>query len=234
MKAVAHCLPPRIKRAVRELLGTGSHTNRQVDLKRPEYIADNVSAHDAGTLADCSLYRSVLDKIEKAKVVSDVVISYPHVGGQYNPAPGRYAKRVVRDMLCAGADICVANHPHLPLRRELFAGGKSACYALGNFTFTPEIGWYARNVLADYSIALTISISGARKKIENAEFSVLKNVLGKDGVSRVWPVWKYAKTLENGGNAYELLEMENEAVVNRFAGWSRSIAIESSYPLSND
>lgn len=47
--------------------------------------------------------------IQAAKEKADVVIFYPHVGGQFNPEPGAVARYVVEQ----GADAVIASHSHI-------------------------------------------------------------------------------------------------------------------------
>jgi hypothetical protein len=59
---------------------------------------------------------------------------------------------------------------------------------LGNFSFSPGGMWYVDTVLAEYSIVLHAYIDTDSKCISSYSYSIVKNVIGEDGISRVYPV----------------------------------------------
>lgn len=222
-------IPTRFRLALRALIKPNSLFVR---MPVPDFVCDNVRSASAESPKDRQLLERVLSKVRRAKEGTDIVISYPHIGGQYNLAPGAYAKRIVREMVKAGADVVVANHAHTSLRHEAFENGVKGFYALGNFCFTPGVGWYFKNVLADYSIVLHTFIDEKAKRIVRFTFSVVKSVVRANGVSEVVPVVDLAEELKGDTERLERLELENEAVVNRFAGWSKTVLIQEEYELA--
>ena len=133
----------------------------------------------------------VLSKITKAKQEADIVIALPHIGGQYNPGPGEYTKYIVHSMCDAGADAIIAGHPHTSHRCEIMKkDGKTilCAYSLGNMCFTPEIGYYCQNTLADYGIILHLYLNVAKKRIEKVSFDVTKCICNDEGFTIVVPV----------------------------------------------
>lgn len=221
-------IPVRLKLALRALIKPSSLFVRT---PTPDFVCDNVDSRQVESAKNSRLLERVLSKVRCAKEESDIVISYPHVGGQYNLGPGAYTKRIVRAMVEAGADVVVANHAHTSLRHESFENGVKGFYALGNFCFTPGVGWYFKNVLADYSVVLHAFVDERAKRIVRFAFSVAKNVVRANGVAEVVPVVDLAEEFKNHTERLERLELENEAVVNRFAGWAKTISIREEYDL---
>ena len=194
-----------------------------------EYIVDDVSPAAIGNPIHQIYLDKVLSKIRQAKMEADIVIAMPHVGGQYNPAPGMYAKYIFRELKSAGADMIVGGHPHVSQRSEK-RGTSFYTYSLGNLCFTPGIGYYIPNTLADYGIVLHAYFDSELFKLQKVTFDVVKSIKCADGLTRVMPVTDiYAA--ETNLSRRERLEMENEAVVNRFRGTGGSIAISKEYPF---
>lgn len=162
--------------------------------------------------------------------MADIVVAYPHVGGQYNPAPGLYTKYVVNNLKEAGADIIVANHPHTSLRCECLDNGVFCAYALGNLAFTPDVGFFLDNVLAEYGIVLHTYWDEETKRMVKLSFNVTRCVVGEDGVTRVKEVSDIYNATTNKTER-ERLMIDNEAVVNRFAGWSKSFEPQREYVI---
>ena len=193
-------------------------------------IADSIHPDQVGRLADKVVEDRIRDKIERARKQATVVISLPHIGGQYNPAPGTFQKYTMDWMADAGADVIVANHAHRPLRSSYIGACTFAAYALGNFCFTPGVGYYLNNVLADYSVVLNILYDLSEHRISGITFHTVKSVVREDGVATVVPVYElYAETKDSASR--ESLEMENEAVVNCFSGNTTTANILPVYPL---
>ena len=167
------------------------------------------------------------EKIVRAKKEADIVIVLPHIGGQYNPAPGAWSKWTVDWMSQLQPSLIVAGHPHVPLRTESVNGVFTA-WSLGNLSFTPGVGYYLPNVLADYGVVLHTWFDTASMKLVKAGFNLIKNVVGEDGISRIKPVldlWNESK------NAIERdsLAIDNEALVNRLRSGAESVRVERDY-----
>lgn len=128
-----------------------------------------------------------LNKIKRAKAQADFVVVLPHVGGQYNPSPGGYHKRIIREILDNGADLIVANHSHNPL--PIFeTKGVLVANSLGNFCCTPEREWYVYNSLADYGVVLNIYLDVNTKSFLSYDYNIVKSVVDPDGFSRTLSV----------------------------------------------
>lgn len=131
------------------------------------------------------------ETIKRAKRESDIVVFCLHSGGQFNNKVGMYTKYLVDIITKTGADMVICNHTHDVLPIEI-VNGKLVAWSLGNFSFTPNEGYYINGVYADYSVVLHVDIIDGSFK---SSFSVIKNIVDADGISRVVPVYdEYIKS----------------------------------------
>lgn len=216
-------LPLRIKVALSAL---GGKTQRQV----PDYVADNVHPKEINCQTNNPFLERARAKILRAKELADVVIILPHIGGQYNPSPGEYSKWTMQWIADLGADLIVANHPHVPLRCGRFENGCLGAYALGNFCFNPSDGCFVPNQLAEYGIVMQMDISTSTRKITEVFFQVVKTTVEPDGFATVHPVHSLIESTRDPLARQKLL-IENEAVVNRFRGSAGTVLPLDAYPL---
>ncbi len=178
-------------------------------------IYDNVSSAAINNATNFPYIEAIKEKVERAKCLADIIIFMPHIGGQYNPIPGKYARYIVDEFSKLRPDLIVAGHPHVPLRIERINGVRSA-YSLGNFSFTPDVGYYLPNVLAEYGIIWHTYWNIDTSVFEFGSFSIVKNVVGPDGISRVIPVSSLYEQLQTAIDKERLL-YESEAIAVRFA-----------------
>ena len=148
---------------------------------------DSFPASDFEDSKHKSFLLNICDKVKRTKTIADIVVALPHIGGQYNSEPGTWQLMVTDALIEAGADLVVSNHAHTPLRIEKRTGALVA-HALGNFCFTPRVGFYNDKCQADYSIVLHCSIDAEMKKLCGWKYEIIKTVTREDGVSIVVPV----------------------------------------------
>ncbi len=134
--------------------------------------------------------------IFNAKKEADLVFCLLHIGGQFNAIPGQYTKDIVQLASDCGADAIVCNHSHTVQKIDFNNTGKVFAWALGNFSFTPNEGYYVANVYADYSIVLYCDICENSKQIKDVSFSVCKSVITSKGV-QVVPVYDLYQELND-------------------------------------
>lgn len=123
--------------------------------------------------------------IAAAKQKADVVIAYPHVGGQFNSEPGAFSCWIIDEAVAAGADMVLASHSHLIQRAE-WRGDVPVTYSLGNFNMSASSTVVLKDVLPDFGIALHLYYDG--NSLEKITFSLLKAVEKKGSQMVVWPV----------------------------------------------
>lgn len=175
-------------------------------------IADNVSSAAITNSANAPYIDRFISKIKKAKESADIVIVMPHVGGQYNPAPGNYTKYIVDAITRESPTLVIAGHPHVPLRFETVNNVFTA-YSLGNFSFTPDTGYYIPNSLSEYGLILHSYWDVHTKELTKLSYSIVKNVVGEDGISRVVPIRGLYDSLS--AIEKERLFVEAQAVASR-------------------
>lgn len=193
-------------------------------------IPDNVSVAAITNSANVPYVERIKLKIERAKKEADIVIVLPHIGGQYNPAPGAWSKWTVDWMSQLNPDLIVAGHPHVPLRTEKVNGVFTA-WSLGNLSFTPGVGYYLPNVLADYGVVLHTFWDVANKKLVKVSFNLIKNVVGEDGIARVKLVYELWQEATNAIER-DCLVIDNEALVNRLRGGCETVKIDKEYNIT--
>lgn len=214
-------LPVRAKLGISALLGRTIYSI-------PSFVADNVNPTEINSPEHHYFLARAKEKIERAKSLADFVILLPHLGGQYNPAPGNYHKWTMQWMAQSGVNAIIANHAHTPLRCEKFDNGCIGAYALGNFCFTPYIGWFIPNSLSEYGVVLDLFISTREKKITRITYNIVKTIVAPDGFASVYPVLELIDN-EKDAISRERLLIENEAVVNRFSGMSGTVTPQFNY-----
>lgn len=222
-KYLRRFLPMRLKIALSALSGKQQR-------RFPGYIGDNVSPSRIGSTADEPYLSRAISKIKRAKECADIVIVLPHIGGQYNPSPGKYSKWIMKRIAAAGADAIIANHPHVPLRCERFDEGCFGTYSLGNFCFNPSDGSVVPGQLAEYGMVLHLEFSRTTKSVYRAFFQVVKTVVESDGFATVHHLPDlYAE--ESDEILREKLMIDNETLVNRFGMGGESVAVENEYEI---
>ena len=92
---------------------------------------------DAGATADRPgtnpfLMSQVLEDINAATALADIVIPYFHYGAEYVSVVPAWAAAAARSAIDAGATMVVTNHPHVNQGMEIYAG-RPIVYSPGNF-----------------------------------------------------------------------------------------------------
>ena len=134
--------------------------------------------------------------IRKAKEKADLVICYPHVGGQFNPYPGAISEYVMEKAMEAGADAVLASHSHM-LQRAVLRKGIPCIYSLGNYNMDPLSSLVIEELLPFYGIAVHLYTEGSR--ITKTTFSLLRMTRKKGGQVLTWPVDELYETLDEKG-----------------------------------
>ena len=163
---------------------------------------------------DTKYIKQLQQDIRAAKEKADIVIVYPHVGGQFNEKPGAFTEYVFEKAIEAGADAVVATHAHIP-QRFVWRGNVPCAFCLGNFNMNPHSYLMMPEILTDYGYALHLYVED--KRIVRAGFSMLKNTVGKDGQITAYPVDRLYATLKRKKDR-ERLEAEIRHLYGRVTG----------------
>lgn len=185
-----------------------------------EYIADEISIAAVRNSENAVFQQRLKDKIIKAKQQSDFVISMPHMGGQYNPHPGQYAKWMMNFIKDCGADMIVAGHPHVP-QKSFWDGSVFGCFSLGNFACTPYVGWSLPNSFTEYGIVLHAYFDEISKNLTKVSFSIVKSIVDEDGYTTIIPVKDLVGRLTSVEN--EKLQIDCEEIISRVRGFNDNI-----------
>lgn len=97
---------------------------------------------ETGAIDFTTLNPNVIEDIQLAKTLADIVIVCPHWGTEYQTTPSRYQKNFAIQMAEAGADLIIGTHPHVPQPVEWLEcsdGRRTLCYySLGNYVSTQK------------------------------------------------------------------------------------------------
>ncbi|HET9615114.1 MAG TPA: CapA family protein [Candidatus Limnocylindrales bacterium] len=121
-------------------------------------ISDRYYGATPTTIGDAPLKAAYFtaDIAAARRAGAQVVIVYPHWGIEYTFGPSPLQQRLGRQMIDAGADMVIGNHPHWVQSVEIYKG-KPIWYSLGNFTFDQS---WSEPTLEGVSLELTFR--GAR------------------------------------------------------------------------
>ena len=104
---------------------------------------DNTKAKEKLPIAACG-YHGVF-KIPSKESIAEItrysnympVIVFPHAGAEYKAGPDEIKTTMYRDMVDAGADMIIGDHPHWIQNTEVY-NGKLIVYSMGNFMFDQQ------------------------------------------------------------------------------------------------
>ena len=130
--------------------------------------------------------------IRKAKENADLVLFYPHVGGQFNPYPGAFSEYIMDKALEAKPDAILASHSHMVQKAEL-REGVPCFFSMGNFNMDPTSSLMVHEVLPDYGLLVHLYVEEG--KLTKTTFSIIKAVRKKKGQICAWPVDELYPTL---------------------------------------
>ena len=134
---------------------------------------------------DTPYIEQMQNDIRLAKQNADLVLFYPHVGGQFNLKPGAFTEYVVDKAVEAGADAVIATHSHIP-QKLVSKHGVPCSYCLGNFNMNPRSYLAMPEILTNYGYALHLYVEEHR--IAKVTFSMMKNYVENDGQISSYPV----------------------------------------------
>lgn len=181
------------------------------------------------------LSEKYLVKIEndllKARSIADLVIVCAHMGGQFNPEPGKFSNYMMDYFDNNGADAVVANHPHVVQKITRLKDGGVGAYCLGNFSISPSSVYVIHDDLPEYSILLHSYIDKQTKKITKNTFSILKIEEEAGGSLVVWPLFELyqATSLEKQSH----LKESALKIYNRFLDTNvQELSIEPEYVIA--
>jgi len=130
-------------------------------------------------------FADVAADYREAREKADIVIFYPHSGGQFNVEPGNYTRQLVKMSAELGFDAVFAGHSHTSQRAE-YVAGKPCFYSLGNVSMSPGTFYSVPECLPEYGLAAHLYVDN--KKIQKVTFSIFKMIQETGVPMRVVPV----------------------------------------------
>jgi len=158
-------------------------------------------------------FKQVEADYQQARERADVVLFYPHSGGQFNEEPGPYTRRLVEKSAEIGFDAVFAAHSHTSQRAE-YLQGKPCFYSMGNVTMSPGTFYSVAECLPEYGLAAHLYVED--KKVQKVTFSIFKMVEENGEAMRVVPVDDLYRELE--GEKREKLMADVASVYERVTG----------------
>lgn len=118
--------------------------------------------------------------IRKAREKADLVLFYPHMGGQFSHKVGAFSDYVTQQAIEAGADAVIASHSHV-VQRIQKREDVPCVYSLGNFNMTPDSGIVSVEHRTGFGLAVHLYVQD--KKLQKLTFSIIANVWEKGGIA---------------------------------------------------
>ena len=171
-------------------------------------------------------FKTVEADYRQAREKADIVIFYPHSGGQFNVEPGNYTKALVKMSAELGFDAIFAGHSHTTQLAE-YVNGKPSFYSLGNVSMSPGTFYSVPECLPEYGLAAHLYCE--EKKIQKVTFSVFKMVQEEGVPMRVVPVHDLYEQLT--GPDREQLANEVAEIVSRVTGREGDWKVQQEYEL---
>lgn len=99
---------------------------------------------------------------------AEFIISYLHIGGQYNDRPTQYTKKVCTLSGKYGVDAVISNHEHVihPIDMKKFSNGQFCVYSLGNFLSSTGTKKEPYDKLAEYSVVVHVELERKNNQIK--------------------------------------------------------------------
>lgn len=139
-------------------------------------------------------FKRLEDDIKTAKEKADLVVFYPHVGGQFNIEPGAFSKYTVDRAISCEVDAVIASHAHIVQKAE-YKNDIPCFYSIGNFSMSPNSSYLLHEYLPEYGLAVHLYLNDSR--IQKTAFSILKIVETKKQPLTVYPVDRYIASISD-------------------------------------
>ena len=197
---------------VEGLLGRKMVWEETTRLKRVMQMPrESVDAFIPDDLYRC--FANVEADYREARKNADIVLFYPHSGGQFNIAPGAYTKELVRLSAELGFDGVFAGHAHTTQLAQ-YVNGKPCFYSLGNVSMSPGTFYSIPECLPEYGLAVHLYVE--EKKIQKVTFSIFKMIQEEGVPMRIVPVDDLYALLD--GEEKETLAQEVAEIYSRVTG----------------
>ena len=158
-------------------------------------------------------FKKVEADYNEARKKADIVLFYPHVGGQFNEEPGKYSQLMIQKSAQLGFDGVFAAHSHTS-QMARFVEGKPCFYSMGNVTMSPGTFYSVSECLPEYGLGAHLYIDD--KKVQKVTFSIFKMMEENGEPLRVVPVDVLYNELD--GEKQAALVKDVQSVYRRVTG----------------
>ena len=192
-------------------------------MKLPVAIIDDFIDQDEVEL----WFKKVEADYNEARKNADIVLFYPHVGGQFNEEPGKYSQLMIQKSAQLGFDGVFAAHSHTS-QMACFVEGKPCFYSMGNVTMSPGTFYSVSECLPEYGLAAHLYVED--KQVKKVTFSIFKMVEEGDEPLHVVPVDRLYDQLNEEAKAKLVADVE--AVYLRVTGQKHAFnKLQTEYDL---
>lgn len=156
------------------------------------------------------------------------VLAFPHMGAEYKPAPDQIKTSVYRQLIDAGADAVLGDHPHWIQSTEAYQG-KLIVYSLGNFMFDQQ---YNTEVTRSAAVDLTLTYTGSTDDLTAWTTLVNECQAGADCWSKIQksnlkrPEIRFDFSVLGTNNANKIVKPATEAElagIKQRLNWSQTV-----------
>lgn len=138
--------------------------------------------------------QQMIADLKKAREKADIVLFYPHTGGQFNLKPGYFSRYVIHRAKEACPDAIIASHSHCP-QLAFMDNGIPVINSLGNFNMSPRSYLAIHENLTEYGMLLHLYVED--KKIQKITWTPILNYEKRGTTVSGYPVHEYYKTLKS-------------------------------------
>ena len=131
--------------------------------------------------------------LRKAREKADLVLFFPHIGGQFNLKPGYFSRYVIHKAKEACPDAIIASHSHCP-QLARFEDGIPVVNSLGNFNMSPLSSLAYHENLSEYGMLLHLYVQ--EQKIQKVTWTPILNYEKRGTTVSAYPVYDYYQTLK--------------------------------------
>ncbi len=160
-------------------------------------------------------YLDALSKdIKYAKNNADYVVMLLHSGGQYNEEADAYTKLVCKKIKTMGADIIIANHPHIILSSEIDGDGFFTAYCLGNLMSAFKHNEERSKINWEYSILFYLDFVEGESK-PKLSFSIMRHISSESAKPKVYNAYDYYLLTGDKQTEKNIIAFANRFIKNK-------------------
>lgn len=130
----------------------------------------------------------LIENITSAKKLGYYIIMYPHMGGQFNVAPGKYVLKMVDKFKVMGCDSIIITHPHV-VQTMKYDSGTFCFYSIGGLIISPTSKFVLWETKPQYSLVVHYYFNN--NKLVKLTCSFLICVSDKKSYLKIYPFYEF-------------------------------------------